>query len=194
MVVPDGCRDLLFRAQAGKRPRWHITFLDETAYEVNSAAGDFMMGYRLRPGTLIDEIGLLGAVKQFEAGQGQVEELLEEFCCHSDRTEQALSCLSAGSPDMNEVAKDLGMSVRSLQRLVQKNTGKTPGFWMGLARVRRAARQVTKGFSLAQIAIDLGYADQSHMSRDMKRWLGASPGKIKTFPQIVEQLQQPGYD
>ncbi|VAW19584.1 hypothetical protein MNBD_ALPHA11-2252 [hydrothermal vent metagenome] len=194
VVIPDGCRDLLFWAQVGERPRWQITSLDDVAYEVRSAGGDFIMGYRLKPGTLIDEVGLLSAVKKYEAGHVFIAGAIENYCSNSQITKQAILCLGAGSFDVNMAAKDLGMSVRSLQRLMQKTTGKSPGFWAGLARVRKAARELANGGNLAQTAVDFGYADQSHMSRDVQHWLGVSPGKIRHETQIIQQLQQAGFN
>jgi len=35
--------------------------------------------------------------------------------------------------------------------------------------------------SLADIAIDAGFADQSHLTRNFKRFTGRTPGEYRTF-------------
>lgn len=46
-----------------------------------------------------------------------------------------------------------------------------------LAREKMADRDL----SLAQIAVDVGFADQSHLTRAFKRFTGATPGEYRTF-------------
>jgi len=198
LVIPDGCRDLIFMATAGKKPYWQITSLDHTAYKVSCRAGDFFMGYRLKPGILIDEPAILNASKNLEPGkdmtENQIEGMINNYCLHSPNVELALACLGAEHNNVSMVARELGIGLRSLQRLVLKSTGKTPAFWIGLARARRAARKLATGKALAQTAFDFGYSDQSHMSRDIKNWFGVSPGKIKYQPRILAQLNQSGFN
>jgi len=196
-VIPDGCRDLIFRASEGKSPNWQITSLDYTAYKVSCRAGDFFMGYRLRPGILIDEFALLETVKNLEPGKDvtekQIEGMINNYCLHSPNVELALACLGAERNNVSMVARELGIGLRSLQRLVLKSTGKTPAFWIGLARARRAARKLATGGVLAQTAFDFGYSDQSHMSRDIKNWFGVSPGKLKYQPNMLAHRVQLAY-
>jgi len=189
LIIPDGCRDIIFRATAGKKPYWQITSLDDTAYKVSCRAGDFFMGYRLKPGILIDEPAILNASKNLETGKDmtekQIEGMINNYCLHSPTVELALECLGAEHKNVSMAARELGIGLRSLQRLVLKSTGKTPAFWIGLARARRAARELATGEALAQTAFDFGYSDQSHMSRDIKNWFGVSPGKLKYQPNML---------
>lgn len=44
-------------------------------------------------------------------------------------------------------------------------------------RLKAAARELTAGAGLADAAAAAGYADQAHLTRQLKRWFGVSPGR-----------------
>jgi len=87
----------------------------------------------------------------------------------------------------------LGVSSRTLQRLICKETDRAPAYWILLARARRAAREMVEPTSLADIAETHGYADQSHMTREFKRWFDLSPSVMRNTPNILDQLFNRGY-
>lgn len=88
---------------------------------------------------------------------------------------------------VEQLAALAGMSVRTLQRLFDLHVGASPSFvirrWRIIeaaeaARVATeqatpAARQRWRGW--ADVAAELGYADQAHLTRDFTRHLGVSP-------------------
>jgi len=193
-IIPDGCRDLIFFAPQGAKPYWQVTKLDETSYEFCSKGGDFLSGFRFASGTLIDQNGLLRAVENLEIGQGEIEEAISQYCTTSHGVKEVLGRLSSGMGNVKSVAEDLGVCVRTLQRLLIKNTGKSASFWLGLARVRGAARTLFGPVSLSETAYEFGYCDQAHMSREIRRWFDTSPARLKYSPQILGQLKQPGYN
>ena len=47
---------------------------------------------------------------------------------------------------------------------------------------RRAAGASTIGHDLAAVAIDQGYADQAHMTREFRTWFALSPGRFRRRP------------
>lgn len=77
-----------------------------------------------------------------------------------------------------DVARGLGWSERSFRRRMHE------GFGMGyatLVRVRRAQRArvaLHAGLAPGRAALAAGYADQSHLSREARRVLGASPAQL----------------
>ena len=78
-------------------------------------------------------------------------------------------------PSVGRVAKNLGMSQRSLQRRLAESGTNFSGV---LSRVReRVARELIleQSLSLAEISNHLGYSDHSAFSRAFKRWTGAAP-------------------
>ncbi len=189
VVIPDGCRDLLFWAATGKKPHWQVTSLDDTAYSVDINVQDYLKGYRLRPGVLVDIASLLNAVNPLDT-QGDITDIINEFSELSSDVHEALENL-ASSPTVSAAATVLGVSPRKLQRICAK-TRRRPAAWLSIARARKAARTVLLD-DPAQTAQDAGYADQAHMCREFNRWFGVSPLKLRSRPDIIAQLNSKGY-
>ncbi len=189
IVIPDGCRDLIFMAKRGQQPRWMVSDLDNTVYSVSSRAGDYMKGFRLRPGAVIDVEALLHSVRDIDA-QGDIADRIGSFTILSRNMSEALNCLGAVTSP-HEAARNLGVNARNLQRLL-KPTGRTPAAWLSLARARRAARLVLEG-DLSDAAFTAGYADQAHMNREFRRWFGATPGQVFTGSSISKGVRLSGY-
>lgn len=91
--------------------------------------------------------------------------------------------LSEGLPKMEDVARRLGLSVRSLHRRLADH---------GLtfqALTEHTRRELAEGllrderYSLAEIAFLTGFSEQSSFNRAFKRWVGATPAAFrKTHP------------
>ena len=81
----------------------------------------------------------------------------------------------ADERDLRRVQRQLGVSERSLQRLVSAATGRPPLYWKRLARLRRAARALGSESPLTALAADHGFADQAHMNLEFQRWMGLTP-------------------
>jgi len=193
LVIPDGCRDVLLWSEKGKRPRLLITSLDEKSYYASIKAGDYLHGFRLRAGVKIDNAKLFIALGNSGDDLADIEEKIEDFTTLSANVKQALDCLASGVNNVNEAAVNLGVSNKTLQRIISKNTGRTPAAWLSLARVRKSARVVGKSLNLAQSAIDFGYFDQSHMNREFRRWLNITPAKVNNNLEIIKQLKNSAY-
>ena len=193
IVIPDGCRDILFWHRAGKKPKYTITSLDKTAYQVAIGSGDYLQGFRLKVGATINEEQLLASLKSLPNEQMDIIDRINNFSSINVNVEQALACLASGINRVSEAASELGVSQRTLQRLLKNKTNRTATSWLSLARVRKSAKIAPLSINLAQTAIACGYADQSHMNREFKRWLGVSPAKIHQEKQILKQLNSLGY-
>ncbi len=190
-ILPDGCRDLIFYAPPAGRPRWMITALDNTAYQIDTQKGGYFKGFRLQPGTIIDP-ALLVAVQGKAPDDGSILDRLHSFTTHSTLVQDALDRLNerAGNGGTVEAAAR-GIGLRRMQQALRQHTGRPPAQWLALARVRKAARQVLAGGPLADVAAGLGYADQPHMTRAFTRWLGTSPARLPGH--YARQLGAPGY-
>ena len=46
---------------------------------------------------------------------------------------------------------------------------------------------------LAHLADVHGYADQAHMARDLQRWFGASPTRLRADTRFLQGLAAPAY-
>src|SRR5687767_12223649 len=73
------------------------------------------------------------------------------------------------------VAELCGLSVRTVQRHFRKRYGVTLGEWLRTYRLQLAYERLRMGESIKCIAIDLGYKQLSHFSRDFKKHFGCAP-------------------
>jgi len=198
IVLPDGCRDLIMHVPKGQSPRWFISPLQDRTKTVPVRAGDVMRGFRLKPGARIDEARLLNSVRGRMFGPDEIHDRIDQYCAVSDRTGEALDGLAARVTSVAQAARRLGVSDRSLQRLVMSQTGRPPSFWLMLARVRNAARALSRisppaRVSLAEHADAHGFSDQAHMCREFRRWLDISPSALSCGGERIRQLRNPGY-
>ena len=71
-------------------------------------------------------------------------------------------------------------SERNMRRLLVEYTGRPPRYWQQLARIRATARAIAGSDEpLAALAAEYHFADQAHMSRDIRRWLGCTPAMLR---------------
>jgi len=97
------------------------------------------------------------------------------------RLDGALALLSRSAPgvSVSALAARLNLSRRQLERDFVEWVGVPPKVFMGIRRSQRAMALLgdpSRAAPLADIALTTGYADQSHMTRELKRYLGVTPG------------------
>lgn len=134
--------------------------------------GQRYAGYRLQPGARVNAAELLKAIEGLEVDDtpGALERL-DEATNMDDGVWEALQAL-ASERDLLGTQRQLGVSERSLQRLIGAATGRPPLYWKRLARLRQAARALGGCEPLAHVA-----ADQAHMNLEFQRWLGFTPAR-----------------
>ena len=71
-----------------------------------------------------------------------------------------------------------GVSPRTLQRRVARATGVTRSTVRQIARAEMAVEAIGNGVSPHDVALRLGYADQAHLIRSLKRFIGQTPTQI----------------
>jgi AraC-like DNA-binding protein len=79
---------------------------------------------------------------------------------------------------VDDVTARFGLSARSLQRLFQRYVGVSPKWVLQRYRLHEAAARLAAGNgggSWAEVAVELGYFDQSHFIRDFTRAVGMTP-------------------
>jgi AraC-like DNA-binding protein len=76
-----------------------------------------------------------------------------------------------------QLSKAVGISSRTLQRLFAEYAGVSPTWVLRRYRMMDAAEAVRSGepVSWAELAADLGYADQAHLIRDFHATVGTTP-------------------
>jgi len=77
----------------------------------------------------------------------------------------------------DDLARQAGLSVRSLHRLFERRIGVGPKWIIRRSRVQEAAERVARGERVdwAATAQELGYHDQSHLIRDFRAQVGETP-------------------
>ncbi|MGH7573267.1 MAG: helix-turn-helix transcriptional regulator, partial [Gemmatimonadota bacterium] len=81
---------------------------------------------------------------------------------------------------IGDVAGEVGVHPSSLARAFQQHYSCTPGEFVRRLRVDLAARRLTQPTaSLASIARETGFSDQSHFSRTFKDATGMTPGAFR---------------
>jgi AraC family transcriptional regulator len=83
---------------------------------------------------------------------------------------------------LGEIAAAAHLSPFHLARLFKKVTGVTPHQYLVQVRVHSARSLLTAGAgarSLADIAVAVGFSDQSHLTRQFKRVLGVTPKHLR---------------
>lgn len=193
-VLPDGCRDVIFRAEQGSRPKWFLSPLFDRVEEIALGPASLSIGFRIAPGASIDENRLLPELGQLDGGDRRALELIEEFAHVGDDVTDALEALGKPAVSVTSVAKSLGLRTRTLQRKIRAETNRSPAYWIQLARVRGAARLLSDRMSLAEIASICAFADQAHMTRAFKHWFGVTPSSFRRNIEYMEMLAAGGYD
>jgi AraC-like DNA-binding protein len=109
---------------------------------------------------------------------GRRGEVLEELAgrrLEETRPDPALGRvvdLCAEGARVDQVARDLAWSERTLRRRCEAAFGYGPKVLGRILRFQRAAALVRSGLGLADVAVTCGYADQSHLSRETRAMTG----------------------
>ncbi|MFE2866637.1 DUF6597 domain-containing transcriptional factor [Embleya sp. NPDC059259] len=80
---------------------------------------------------------------------------------------------------VDDLADEVGVPVRRLQRLFAEYVGVGPKWVLRRARLQEVAERAEHGAGIdwAALAADLGYADQAHLTRDFTAAVGTAPGR-----------------
>jgi AraC-like DNA-binding protein len=81
----------------------------------------------------------------------------------------------ADPPSLGELAAMSGLSQFALLRAFRQETGMPPHAYLNQLRVRRARQLLDSGLAPADVAAQVGFADQAHLTRHFKRVIGVPP-------------------
>lgn len=183
-MLPDGCRDIVIHT-AASGTTISLTSLDLRPRKIQLTAGDTMTGYRLRPGLHINA----NYIKQLKPRD------ISDLIMHAKSTQtdlsEAIQTLGHDNTPVHRIAKQLGVSLRTLQRHLAANHLPPPEFWRLLGRARRAAISLGSDMTLSDIADSHGYSDQSHLTRACQHWFGHTPKAIRKDRGVLEDITQP---
>lgn len=174
-VHPDGCRDVIWEQFATGHSRLRITGFDDQPRQAFLAAGTTLSAMRLQPGTIIAPELIRTPLRD----QGDLAGLVDAETSLALETAEIIAALSKPGATLGHVARQAGTTPRSLQRRFRAQSLPRPDFWRLLGRARHAAQALCTPEALSEIALDAGFSDQAHMTREFHRWFGASPAAVR---------------
>lgn len=197
-MLPDGCMDLI----------WHdgellIAGPDTVAHVERDRPGSSYAGLRFAPGAGPSLLGARArelrdlrvpldalwpaALARELAGRAEPDPAaaLEAWAVErvraagpADRPPLAVAAaLGAGRP-VGEVAAATGLGERQLRRRCEAAFGYGPKTLARVLRLQRALALARAGRAFAEVAADAGYADQPHLSREVRALTGLPLGEL----------------
>ncbi|WP_432030473.1 helix-turn-helix domain-containing protein [Streptomyces sp. 1222.5] len=98
-----------------------------------------------------------------------------------------------GLARVDELAAEVGWSRKRLWSRFRSQLGLPPKRAAKLVRFDHAAHRLVAGEGAARVAADAGYADQSHLHRDVVEFTGATPAAVAREPFLaVDDIAWPG--
>ncbi len=151
---------------------------DAEFFGIQFSVGTFMPG--LPPGRLVDRTVTLPAAGRSFWLDGSAWELP-----HSDTADVFVDRLVRAGLLVHDpiVAEALHgdverLSTRSLERRVARATGLSRGAMGRIRRAERAVDLLSRGVPASEVAHRTGYADQPHLTRSLRRFVGQTPSQI----------------
>jgi AraC-like DNA-binding protein len=80
--------------------------------------------------------------------------------------------------DLTTLADEAGISRFHLLRSFKQKYGLPPHAYQIGLRIGKAQRLLRRGLPAAQVAVECGFTDQSHLTRHFKKTLGMTPGRF----------------
>ena len=74
--------------------------------------------------------------------------------------------------------RPLDLSPRTIQRRFLRATGITQGTFEQIERAKQATTMLQQGIPIVEATFEAGYADQPHLTRSLKRFIGFTPAQI----------------
>ncbi|MGJ5892063.1 helix-turn-helix domain-containing protein [Streptomyces niveiscabiei] len=195
-VLPDGCMDLLWT-----EGRLLVAGPDTHAY-VPGGPSAVWAGVRFYPGTAPALLGVpahelrdrrveladlwpASEVRRLAArvasapdpATGLEELALERAAPPDELLSHLVKALDAGRP-VAATADELGIGARQLHRRALWAFGYGPKTLARILRLQRALGLLRGGVPPAETAARAGYADQAHLSREVRELTGATPTRL----------------
>lgn len=96
------------------------------------------------------------------------------------RLRERLDAEPAAPFSLSQLAAELGLHPVYVARVFRRHTGCSVGEYLRRRRIDRATEQLAAGrMRPAQVAVECGFYDQSHLHRAFRRESGTSPGRFQ---------------
>jgi AraC-like DNA-binding protein len=186
-VLPDGHADLLFHASG----EVEIAGVADAVALPELPAGTAIRGVRLRPEAIgaalrtsastlrnltLPAEDVLGARTARRLRDPRYLDRWVRAIQPDRRVRAALHLL--GAQPVEDVAASLAVSSRQVRRVLLEHVGISPKAFQQVLRLQRFVQVAERGAPLAAAASEAGYADQSHLSRETRRFTGLTPADL----------------
>lgn len=103
------------------------------------------------------------------------------------RAREYLETLPSENVSLERLAREASLSPFHLCRVFRQTIGLPPHAYQTLMRVCLAKTLLAKGVSISQVAVEVGFYDQAHLTRHFKHIFGVTPGQYlgKVLPSAV---------
>lgn len=117
---------------------------------------------------------LLGALERRCApdGAGRRDDALDRAVAHIHRH-------FAEAVGVEDLARAAGLSPGRLHERFRQRIGCTPGEYLARIRLDRAEDLLRRGLPIAEVALAVGYSDQSALTRSLRRRRGTTPARVR---------------
>lgn len=198
-IPPDGCADLVVQVE-GDVVDLRIIGPSSRLGEVVVRPGVAMAGVRFAPGVGPRALGFAGselvdgaawardvapALARRAAAlvhPARPAEGLQRLVAELDLTHplaNPIAALCRGALPVGALARATGTSERTLRRRFLELVGLSPRALAQVLRFQRALAALSGDRSLAEIARVCGYADQAHLTREVRALAGLPPGRLR---------------
>lgn len=116
-----------------------------------------------------------------ERAAGQERSVVQQVRCYLDQH-------FAEPVSLAELARLVGLSPYYVHRVFEREVGLPPHAYLESVRIRQAQLLLAQGEPIIQVAAELGFSDQSHLTRRFTRLLGVTPGQY-LHGKIVQDIQ-----
>ncbi len=90
--------------------------------------------------------------------------------------------------ELDNVARDAGLSRPHFYKLFRENTGVTPALYANTMRIERALDRLTASqSSITDIGFELGFSSQSHFTHFFAAHVGIAPTLYRTIARVVSE-------
>ena len=94
------------------------------------------------------------------------------------RVADALAADPADTPRIRDLAAELGVSARTLERAFIADAGLAVGEWRQRMRICRSIALLAGGGTVKDVALEAGYSTPSAFVAVFKKYAGTTPGQL----------------
>jgi hypothetical protein len=187
--TPDGGWDLVFMRRSGRLSVLQTGVITKPV-DLRYAPGDEYLAITFKPGVYMPRVP---AASMVDRGVLRGIPVAGRFRLDAEHLEvptfENAECLverlvGRGVLALDEVVDDVvrgrvkAMTPRTVQRHFERALGITAKHLSLVYRAQEAAKRLAQGATAAQLATELGYSDQAHMTRSLKQLFGQTPSQV----------------